>query len=250
VAAVGGLIAMSIEGWIQRWKLAQVFYNWQTLIAGVLAFAAGFGTVVATMIIARRQIDAARVEADREIAASKEQTAVAEKQIETTVRLERERVASEIEAIHIALAEEIWWLLRHLLDTHDALKKLSAQVSGLAAREVRYFLSLREAAIYPAIADKIGFIPKLAPYVVAFYGNIEHIRSAVRIATADPAETLTAKKLDDLAELFQQAFQENALPLLNQLPEDMRGLKERVEAMGPAPATTPPPSGRGLGGGG
>jgi hypothetical protein len=31
---------MSIEGWIQRWKLAEVFYNWQTLIAGGLAVAA------------------------------------------------------------------------------------------------------------------------------------------------------------------------------------------------------------------
>jgi hypothetical protein len=31
---------MSIEGWIQRWKLAQVFYNWQTLIAGFAALLA------------------------------------------------------------------------------------------------------------------------------------------------------------------------------------------------------------------
>jgi hypothetical protein len=38
--------------------------HWQTIIAGVLAFAAGFGTVVATMIIARRQIAASREEAD------------------------------------------------------------------------------------------------------------------------------------------------------------------------------------------
>jgi hypothetical protein len=47
--------------------------HWQTGIAGFLAFAAGFGTVVATMIIARRQI------------------ATAQKQIETTVQLERQR---------------------------------------------------------------------------------------------------------------------------------------------------------------
>ena len=40
MAAAGGLIAMSIEGWIQRWKVAQVFFEWQTLIAGVLALAA------------------------------------------------------------------------------------------------------------------------------------------------------------------------------------------------------------------
>jgi len=45
VAAAGERLAMSIEDWIQRWKLAQVFYDWQTLIAGVLALLAGFGTV-------------------------------------------------------------------------------------------------------------------------------------------------------------------------------------------------------------
>ena len=37
----------------------------------------GVGTVVATMIIARRQIDASRDEADRVIAATREQTDVA-----------------------------------------------------------------------------------------------------------------------------------------------------------------------------
>jgi hypothetical protein len=40
-----------------------LFDHWQTGIAGLLAFAAGFGTVVATMIIARRQIAASREEA-------------------------------------------------------------------------------------------------------------------------------------------------------------------------------------------
>ena len=48
--------------------------HWQTGIAGVLAFVAGFGTVVATMIIARRQIRASREEASRVIAATREQT--------------------------------------------------------------------------------------------------------------------------------------------------------------------------------
>ncbi len=73
-----------------------LFDHWQTVIAGVLAFVAGFGTVVATMIIARRQIDASREEANRIIAATREQTA-------TTVRLEREREASEASAFHAML---------------------------------------------------------------------------------------------------------------------------------------------------
>jgi hypothetical protein len=79
---------MSIEGWIQRWKVAQVFYDWQTLIAGVLALLAGFGTVAATMIIARRQIAASRDEAGKVIAATRAQT-------ETTVRLEQDRLQAK-----------------------------------------------------------------------------------------------------------------------------------------------------------
>ena len=70
-----------------------LFDHWQTVIAGVLALFAGFGTVVATMIIANRQIAASREEADRVIAATRAQTEATFKQTETTVRLERERDA-------------------------------------------------------------------------------------------------------------------------------------------------------------
>jgi hypothetical protein len=77
--------------------------HWQTGIAGLLAFAAGFGTVVATMIIARRQIDAAHEEADRVIAATRAQTEATFKQTEATVRLEDLRKASEALAFHAVL---------------------------------------------------------------------------------------------------------------------------------------------------
>jgi hypothetical protein len=84
--------------------------HWQTLIAGVLAFAAGFGTVVAaigaiwvTRSTARKQIDASREEADKVIAATRAQTEATFKQTETTVRLEQERVASEATAFRVML---------------------------------------------------------------------------------------------------------------------------------------------------
>jgi glycerol dehydrogenase-like iron-containing ADH family enzyme len=66
-------------------------------------FAAGFGTVVATLIIARRQIVASREEADKVIAATRAQTEVTAKQTETTVRLEKDRVASEARAFRAML---------------------------------------------------------------------------------------------------------------------------------------------------
>ena len=73
--------------------------HWQTVIAGVLAFVAGVGTVVATMFIAHRQIAASREEANRVIAATRDQTSVTAKQTETTVRLERERVLKRRQGI-------------------------------------------------------------------------------------------------------------------------------------------------------
>lgn len=94
---------MPLENWIQHSRVDQFLYDWQTVIAGVLALLAAFGTVVATMIIANRQIAASREEADKVIAATRAQTAVAQKQIDTTVQLELTRDASEASAFYAML---------------------------------------------------------------------------------------------------------------------------------------------------
>jgi hypothetical protein len=72
--------------------VAQFLYDWQTLIAGVLAVLAAVGTIWATI-----------KSADREIAASQEQTAAAQKQTETAVRLARKRDEDEYDAFRLML---------------------------------------------------------------------------------------------------------------------------------------------------
>lgn len=72
--------------------MAQSLYDWQTLIAGVLAVLAAAGTIWATI-----------KSANREVAASQEQTAVAKKQIETTIDLTQKRDAGEYDAFRIML---------------------------------------------------------------------------------------------------------------------------------------------------
>jgi hypothetical protein len=94
---------MPIEDWVQHSKVDRFLYDWQTLIAGVLALLAGFGTVAATMIIARRQIAASREQADRMVAAAREQTRATFKQTETTFDLEQMRNASEALSFHAML---------------------------------------------------------------------------------------------------------------------------------------------------
>jgi hypothetical protein len=94
---------MPLEDWVRHSRHDMFLYDWQTLIAGVLALLAGIGTVAAaigaiwvTRSTAKKQIDAAREEADRVIAATRDQT-------ETTVRLEQDRVASEALAFRAML---------------------------------------------------------------------------------------------------------------------------------------------------
>jgi hypothetical protein len=96
VAAAGGVIVMPLEDWIRHSRHDMFLYDWQTLIAGVLALLAGIGTVWMTRHIANKQIKAAREEADRVIAATRDQT-------ETTVRLERKRDANK----SVAAASEL-----------------------------------------------------------------------------------------------------------------------------------------------
>jgi hypothetical protein len=71
---------MPLENWVQHSRVDQFLYDWQTLIAGVLAVVAAAGTIWATI-----------KSANREIAASQAQTDVAQKQIETTIRLAQTR---------------------------------------------------------------------------------------------------------------------------------------------------------------
>jgi hypothetical protein len=97
--------------------------HWQTGIAGVLALVAAFGTVAATMIIARRQIAASREEADRVIAATREQT-------ETTVHLERQRVLSEASAFHAMLEAAMARVLAEAAWARKAYPETLTRTSG------------------------------------------------------------------------------------------------------------------------
>jgi hypothetical protein len=68
---------MPLENWIQHSRVDEFLYDWQTLIAGGAALVAAWLTISATIWSANREIKSSR------------------EQIETTLRLERRRVASE-----------------------------------------------------------------------------------------------------------------------------------------------------------
>jgi hypothetical protein len=49
---------MPIEDWVHHWIAARFLYDWQTLIAGVLAVLAAAGTILATIKSANPEIKA------------------------------------------------------------------------------------------------------------------------------------------------------------------------------------------------
>jgi len=124
-------------------------FNWQTLIAGVLAFVAGFGTVVATMIISRRQIAAARAEADRVIDASREQTRATFKQTEATFDLQQMRDASEADAFHVMLEAAMARVCAEASWARNAYPDILTQTTGASVNA----LAVRQCITKGAFAE-------------------------------------------------------------------------------------------------
>ena len=122
-----------------------VFYDWQTLIAGVLALLAALLTIRATIR-----------SANREIAASQAQTAVAQKQIDTTVHLERERVLSEdraframLEAAMTRVLAEAAWARRTYPNTFTQTTEVVSVEAGAVRQRITKgaFAELRAACL-------------------------------------------------------------------------------------------------------
>jgi hypothetical protein len=173
----------SIEGWIQRWKLVKVFYDWQTLIAGVLALLAGFGTVWMTRHIANSQIKATF------------------KQIETTVRLERLRRAHEDFAFY-AMFESA---MDRVLAEEAAVPQTGLGVYAVRPRFSKMaFDELRGACLTHGSRLTEKFL-ELETKINDFALRTNPLNSAIPVSTAelDPIKSLT-KQLGEGARLGQQ----------------------------------------------
>jgi hypothetical protein len=108
-------------------------YRWQTLIAGLLALAAAGWAVRVTMSTAKHQIDAAREEADRMIAAAREQTSVTVEQTHMTVRLQRMRATSEAKAFNAMLEAAMARVLAEAAWARANYPQLLTETAGASA---------------------------------------------------------------------------------------------------------------------
>ena len=207
---------MPLEDWIQHFKVAQFLYDWQTVIAGVLALVAAWLTIRAT-----------KRSAEREIEASQAQTAVAQKQIETTVSLERERVSSEVDALRKSLAVEIRQYIDILIKTREILRRLSGPEKRMLARDLRFVAVFYPPTVYPASADRIGLLGPLAVSVTSFYTTIERLNFTARLITNNPEELVSRENIEEVASLLGQACR-TSLPLLSEFPFDERDAQFRA----------------------
>ncbi len=110
-----------------------LFDHWQTLFAGLLALGAAVWTIRATRSTAKDQIDAGREDADRVVAAARDQIKVTAEQTATAVRLERERVLSEDNAFHAMLDAA---MVRVLNEVEGAKKTYPQTLSQQAGASV------------------------------------------------------------------------------------------------------------------
>ena len=140
------------------------------------------------MLAAWRTIRATVESANREVAASQAQTAVAQKQIETTVRLEQERVASEVDALRKSLAVELRLHVATALVAYDFLYGLGLMpYPTTTARGAERKSRMAAPIIYPANAGKIGLRGADATDVMIVYDLLETARdgSARLMTSAD-----------------------------------------------------------------
>jgi hypothetical protein len=131
-----------------------------------------------TSRIANRQIDASGEEARKVIAATREQT-------ETTVRLERERLLRELDALRKSLAVDLRLQIARAFEVYDDLRGLSSKPDGpINARMVESKSRMPAPIIFSANAGKIGLLEDDAMGVVIIYTTLEGARGRVdRLAT-------------------------------------------------------------------
>jgi hypothetical protein len=73
--------------------------------------------------------------------------------------------------------------------------------------------------VYPATADRVGLLGRVAPDVGMFYANLKDLEHSGRMA-AKPAGCVPPADLSALMKLIRDACHQNVLPLLSKLPRD------------------------------
>ena len=205
--------------------------HWQTLIAGVLAFVAGVGTVwvaiwaiLATRAIARAQIAASRADADSMIAATRAQT-------ETTRAIATEQIAASREDANrvIAATRDQTETTVRLERMRDDAKSLAAalELQSAVGRYRSAIVDRRRQEIWPTYTEAWNYHTRFnSAYQVAAMGRWESL--------SNPPDEI-AKLLDPRLKEVGKSVDQGEAPDQNKLKniEDdlskiVDGLRDRI----------------------
>jgi hypothetical protein len=196
---------MPLEAWVQHSRLDRFLYDWQSLMAGLVAVAAAIIAVGGAELFAR-------------------------------LKEGRER-----EAILLSLAVEVRSYIDLLIRKREIIQRLSPQETlALLGRELKVVGELPSPIVFSASADRIGQLgPRIAAGLTEFYATQEALNLTVRIVTTDPDQAIRRDVLEELVHLFEQACS-RALPLLAELPHEKVDADLKAAIEGFAQAKAPP----------
>jgi hypothetical protein len=172
---------MPLEGWIQHCPVAQFFYDWQTIIAGLAALLAAIITVWVTL------------------------------------RVERRASRREVDALRKSLGTELRLHIGTALVVYDGLYGLFRSKKPITARMVENKSQMAAPIIYPANAGKIGLLGAEAMDVMRVYDLLETARNgAARLMNFYAPNDISAPYVMETADAFLAAciFARRVLPKL------------------------------------
>jgi hypothetical protein len=131
----------------------------------------------------------------------------------------------EVAALRATLAAEIRLYIDLLIKTREILKTPNIEAQFLSPGErqskqgdLRELAVLHSPIVYPAAADRMGFVKRPRPAdVVGFYATLERVNFSTRAATTDPMKPVLVPNYEVLVDLFGEACVKS-LPVLSQLP--------------------------------
>ena len=163
------------------WRL---LYDWQSLIAGLLAFGAGILAYMAGCVQAKATRQAAKMQ----------------------MEAEQRKFDHEVDILRKSLATELQQIAERAHTAHDRLKKWSEKTNvSLTAWTVESLSRIPAPVVYPGSASKIGLLNDDAIDVITIYSRFDIARdSAAQLRRYRTPDDITPGVVAGLARAFLQ----------------------------------------------
>jgi hypothetical protein len=147
--------------------------HWQSLVSGLIGFAA------ATLVVC------------------------------ITLRIERRKADRELDALRKSLGVELRIIVPNALGTYNSLMSRVRAKNPITFRTLTYLFRVANPTIYKANADKIGLLGTDAMYVVIIYNLIESARSGAASLEGMPIDQIQPESVAIIAQGLLRACEQS-----------------------------------------